>query len=201
MVAMTSDRLRYGPMIATVGAAVLAVSVFLPWYSFRLTAQGAASAQQALDSVAAQFGNTAFQDQAKTIGSGFGALAGQQVATVSAHDAFKGFYVVLLILAALAFFAALARLAGSELSAWASGGQIALVGLLAAAYVAFRMVDRPTPPDETFTVSLGLGIWLALGSSLAIVVGAMWPKGAGGQVDSAQLAETWEGFSGWTPET
>ncbi len=201
MRAMARDRLRYGPAIATIGAAVLAVSVFLPWYSYRLTAQGAASAQQALDSVAAQFGNTAFQDQAKTIGSGFGALAGQQVATVSAHDAFKDFYLVLLILAAIAFFAALARLAGTELSAWASGGQIALVGLLAALYVAFRMVDRLTPPDETFTVSLGLGIWLALGSSLAIIVGAMWPNSAGGQADSAQLAEAWEGFSGWTPET
>jgi len=188
-------------MIATVGAALLAVSVFLPWYSFRVTAQGAASAQQALESVAAQFGNTAFQDEAKTIGSGFGALAGRQLATVSAHDVFKDFYLVLLILAAIAFFAALARLAGAELSAWGSGGQIALVGLLAALYVAFRMVDRPTPPGEAFTVSLGLGIWLALGSSLAIVVGAMWPNGAGGQADSAQLAETWEGFSGWTPET
>jgi hypothetical protein len=198
---MATNRLRYGPVIATVGAALLAVSVFLPWYSFRLTAQGAASAQHALDSVAAQFGNTAFQDQARTVGSGFGALAGRQLATVSAHDAFKHFYVVLLILAAIAFFAALARLAGTELSAWASGGQIALVGLLAASYVVFRMVDRPTPPDETFTVSLGLGIWLALGSSLAIIVGAMWPNGAEGQADSAQLAETWEGFSGWTPET
>ena len=164
MPAMATDRLRYGPMIATVGAALLAVSVFLPWYSFRVTAQGAASARQALESVAAQFGNVAFQDEAKTIGSGFGALAGRQLATVSAHDVFKDFYLVLLILAAIAFFAALARLAGAELSAWASSGQIALVGLLAALYVAFRMVDRPTPPGEAFTVSLGLGIWLALGT-------------------------------------
>jgi hypothetical protein len=196
---MAADRPRYGPLIATVGAALLAVSVFLPWYSFRLTAQGALTAQQALNNVAAEFGNSTFQDQARTVGSGFGALAGQQVASVSGHDAFKHFYVVLLILAAIAFFVALTRLAGSQ-STQARGGALALVGLVATAYVLFRMVDRPTPQENLFSVSLGIGIWLALAGSLAVLAGDVWPQSSGRPPATTELEDSWKELSGWTPE-
>jgi hypothetical protein len=173
---MAGDRPRTGALIATVGAALLAVSVFLPWYSLTLTANGAASAQQALDNVTLQFGNAAFQSQAKSLGSGFNAFAGHQLATLSAHQALKDLYVVLLILAAVAFASALSCLAGAS---HASGGQIALVGLMAALCVLFRMVAKPVAEAEVFSLSLSWGIWLALGSCIAIIAGGAWPRHTG----------------------
>jgi hypothetical protein len=51
---MNDDRAPLGLLIAALGAAVLAVSVFLPWYGVSITASGAASAQQELATVAQQ---------------------------------------------------------------------------------------------------------------------------------------------------
>jgi hypothetical protein len=195
---MVEDRLRLGPLISALGAALLGVSVFLPWYGISLTGSGAASAQQELNGVAQQFGNATFQIQAKTVGAAFGAYAGHQIATLSAHQLLKDLNVVLLILAAIALLAALLRLASSE-PMQAGGAQIALVGLAAALCVLFRMVDRPTPPENVFSLSLSWGIWLALASSAAIVVGGLWrPPGASRPKDSFErgLNE----LSGWTPE-
>jgi len=58
---MVDDRAPLGLLIAALGAAVLAVSVFLPWYGVSITASGAASAQQELSTVAQQYGNASFQ--------------------------------------------------------------------------------------------------------------------------------------------
>jgi hypothetical protein len=178
---MVEDHLRLGALISTIGAALLAVSVFLPWYGVTLTASGASSAQQALNNMAQQYGNATFQTQAKGIGLGFGAFTGHQITTLSAHEALKYLNVILLILAAIAFFAALLRLAGA--SAQAGSGQIAAVGLLATVCVLFRMVERPAPLEGVFSLSLGWGIWLALASSVAVVVGSLLrsnPVGASG---------------------
>lgn len=195
---MAANRPRTGALIAVVGAALLAVSVFLPWYALTLTASGAASAQQALNSVAQQFGNAAFQSKAQSVGSGFNALAGHQLATLSAHQALKYLSIVLLIFAAIAFASALSRLAGV---AQVNGGQIALIGLLATLCVLFRMVDKPGAEEEVLTLSLGWGSWLALGSCLAIIVGGLWPDHARPTAPSAAtLDKTWDGLSGWTPE-
>lgn len=171
---MVEDHLRLGSLISAVGAALLAVSVFLPWYGVTLTASGAASAQQALNNVAQQYGNATFQSQAKVIGLGFGAFTGHQVTTLSAHQALKYLDVILLILAAIAFLAALLRLAGASGSIQTSAGQIAFVGLLATVCVLFRMVERPAPLEEVFSLSLSWGIWLALASSVAVVVGSLY---------------------------
>jgi hypothetical protein len=196
--AMAEDRPRTGALIAAVGAALLAVSVFQPWYALTLTASGAASAQQALNNVALQFGNAAFQSQAKGLGSGFNAFAGHQLATLSAHQALKYLYVVLLILAAVAFVSALSRLAGAS---QASGGQIALVGLMATLCVLFRMVAKPVAEEEVFSLSLSWGIWLALGSCFAIIIGGAWPRHAGSTKASAATRDkALEALSGWTPE-
>jgi hypothetical protein len=167
---MVEDHLRLGALISTIGAALLAVSVFLPWYGVTLTASGASSAQQALNNMAQQYGNATFETQAKVIGLRFGAFTGHQITTLSAHQALKYLNVILLILAAIAFLAALLRLAGA--SAQAGSGQIA-VGLLATVCVLFRMVERPTPLEGVFSLSLGWGIWLALASSVAVVVGSL----------------------------
>ncbi len=196
---MVDDRLRLGSLITAVGAALLGLSVFLPWYVVSLTAGGASSAQQTLNSVAQQYGNAALQAQAKTLGAGFGAFAGHQVATLSAHQVLKYLNIILLILAAIALLAALFRLAGTSEP---GGGQIALVGAMATLCVLFRMVERPAPQEGAFSLSLGWGVWLALGSSVAIVVGAWCSTRASATRGSpAAVAEAWDQFSGWTPET
>jgi hypothetical protein len=172
---MVEDRLRLGSLISAIGAALLAVSVFLPWYGVSLTARGAAFAQQALNNVAQQYGNATLQTQAKAIGLGFGAFTGHQVTTLSAHQALKYLDAILLILAAIALLAALLRLAGASEPIQTGGSQIAFVGLLATICVLFRMVERPTPLQEVFSLSLSWGIWLALASSAAVVIGGLWP--------------------------
>jgi hypothetical protein len=195
---MVDDRLRFGPPISAIGAALLGASVFLPWYSVSLTASGAGFAQKQLNSVAQQFGNATFQAQASTVGAGFHAFAGHQIATLSAHQLLKDISVVLLILAAIALLAALFRLAGASKPIQAGGSQIALIGILAALCVLFRMVERPAPPEDVFSLSLSWGIWLALASSAAIVVGALWPTPVSRAAGSTQ--QTWDKLSGWTPE-
>lgn len=198
---MVDDRLRLGSLISAVGAALLAVSVFLPWYGVTLTAGGVASAQQTLNNVAQQYGNATFQNQAKAIGLGFSAFAGHPLTTLSAHQALKYLNVVLLMLAAIAFIVALLRLADVSSSSQTSGGQVALIGLVATACVLFRMVDRPAPVVQVFSLSLGWGIWLALASSVAIVIGSLCSILTRGPTPSAKsLATAWDGLSGWTPD-
>jgi hypothetical protein len=199
---MVRDRARYGSILTTVGSALLALSVFLPWYGLSWTANGITSAQETVNSVVLQYGNAALQDRMRDLGTSFSALAGHQFATLSAHQALKYLSVILLILAAIAFASGLLRLAGSSERSLSGGGEVALVGFMAIACVLFRMVDRPVPEGDLFSLSLSGGIWLALGSSLAIVAGGLWPRqmsrlGA----SSPELAKAWDGLSGWTPES
>lgn len=198
---MVEDRLRLGSVISAVGAALLAVSVFLPWYGVTLTVGGVASAQQALNDAAQQYGNATLQTQAKAIGLGFSAFTGHQIATLSAHQSLKDLNVMLLILAAIAFLVALLRLSGALDARKASSGELVLIGLLATACVLFRMVVRPSPSEQVFSLTLGWGIWLALASSLAIVVGSLWSTRRSSPNPSASsLAAAWDGLSGWTPD-
>lgn len=198
---MVDDRLRLGSLVSVVGAALLAVSVFLPWYGVTLTAGGVASAQQALNNVAQQYGNSTFQTQVKAIGLGFSAFTGHQLTTLSAHQALKYLDVILLILAAIAFLVALLRLAGVSQSSQTGSGQVALVGLLATVCVLFRMVDRPAPVEQVFSLSLSWGIWLALASSAAIVIGSLWStRTKSPNPSTSSLAAAWDGLSGWTPD-
>ena len=140
---MVDDRAPLGLLIAALGAAVLAVSVFLPWYGVSITASGAASAQQELSTVAQQYGNASFQTGASQFGAEFSSLAGRQLATVSAHDVLKDISPILLVLAAVSLLASLLRLAGVAGLLDAGGGQIALAGGTAALFVLFRMLARP----------------------------------------------------------
>jgi hypothetical protein len=195
---MVEDRRKIGPLISAAGAALLGVSVFLPWYGISITASGAASAQRALNNAAQEFGNAAFQAQAKTVGAGFGAYAGRQVTTLSAHQLLKDLSVLLLILAASALVMALLRLAATSAPTLASDSQIVVVGLVAIACVLFRMLDRPAPAEDVISLSLSWGVWLALGSSVAIVLGGLWPTHAVRETSSPGVA--WDKLSGWTPE-
>ncbi len=168
---MVDDRSQLGFLIAAVGAAVLAVSVFLPWYGVSITASGAASAQQQLATVAQQYGNTTFQTGASEVGAEFSSLAGRQLTTVNAHQALKDISAILLVLAAISFLASLLRLAGINGLLEAGGGQIALAGCVAALFVLYRMLTPPFVQTNLLSLSLSWGIWLAFLSAAAIAFG------------------------------
>jgi len=173
MDAMVDDRAPLGLLIAAIGAAVLAISVFLPWYGVSITASGAASAQQELATAAQQYGNASFQTTASQVGAQFSSLAGRQVATVSAHDVLKDLSPLLLILAGISLLASLLRLAGVIGLLEGGGGQIAVAGSAAALCVLFRILERPGAEANLVSLSLGWGIWLALLSTAAIVGGGL----------------------------
>ena len=103
---------------------------------------------------------------------------------------------------------ALLALAGAGFSSASSPdghrGPLALLGLVAAACVLFRIVDPPTPAGGVLALSLREGAWLALLGSAAMVVGAFLPerlsaRGAASS-DAKKLQSTWSELSGWTPE-
>jgi hypothetical protein len=169
---MATDR-HVQSLLTLGGGVVLAVSVFLPWYGLTLTATGAASAQQHIDGVAQQFGNSTLQGMADSIGKSFSSLVGRQIGTVSAHQSMRFISVALLVLAGIAVLQTIACLTGSGYSK--SRGVLTIVGLVATGCVAFGMVARPLPEEAMFATSLSWGAWLALASSLAIVVGDLWP--------------------------
>ena len=170
---MNDDRSPLGLLIAALGAAVLAISVFLPWYGVSITASGAATAQQQLTTVAQQYGNSTLQTEANGLGAEFSSLAGRQLTTVSAHQALKDLGPILLILAGISLLASLLRLAGITGLLEASGGQIALAGGAAAVFVLFRMLSPPGVQTQLVSLSLSWGSWLALLSAAAIVGGGL----------------------------
>lgn len=170
---MNDDRVPFGLLIAALGAAVLAVSVFLPWYGVSITASGAASAQQELVTAAQQYGNATSQTVASQIGAQFGSLAGRQLATVSAHDVLKDIGPILLVLAAVSLLASLLRLAGVTGPFDVGGGQIALAGGTAALFVLYRMLVRPAGQTSLVSLSLSWGVWLALLGAAATVTGGL----------------------------
>jgi hypothetical protein len=202
---MAGDRPRYGLLISAAGAIVLAISIFMPWYGVSVTATGIALAQQAGDQAAAQFGNAALQGYLGEYHATLSTLAGHQLTALSARQALKDLNVVLLLLAGTAIVISLLALAGAGFSSASAPdghrGPLALLGIVAAVCVLFRIVDPPTPAGGALALSLREGAWLALLGSAAIVVGALWPErhGAGSPSD-AKLQSAWAELSGWTPE-
>ena len=173
---MADNRASSGLLVSALAAAVLAVSMFLPWYSVSITPTGAAEAQQQLATVAQQYGNANLQSMANEVGAQFSSIAGRPLATVSAHQVLKDVSKVLLLLAAVALVASLLSLAGVV---EVSGGQIALVGLVAALFVLFRMVSPPGRDGGLVSLSLGWGSWAALLATAGIVGGGLWASFAG----------------------
>ncbi|HEU5243673.1 MAG TPA: hypothetical protein VFU33_04665 [Gaiellaceae bacterium] len=170
---MSDDRSQLGFLVAALGAAVLAVSVFLPWYGVSITASGAASAQQQLATVAQQYGNSTLQAGASQLGAEFSSLAGRQLTTVSAHEALKDISVILLLLAGISLVASLLRLAGISGLLEAGGGQIAVAGVVAMLFVLYRMATPPGAQTDLVSLSLSWGSWLALLSAAAITAGGL----------------------------
>jgi hypothetical protein len=202
---MTGERPRYGLLISSLGAIVLAVSVFLPWYGLSFTAAGLDYAQQAGDQAAAQYGNATLQSYLGEFHANLASLAGHQFTALSAHQALKDLNVVLLLLAGVAIVIALLALAGAGFSSASAPdghrGPLVLLGIVAALCVLFRIVDPPAPAGEFLALSVREGAWLALLGSAAIVAGALWPERSGASEHSdAKLENVWSEFSGWTPE-
>jgi hypothetical protein len=173
---MVDNRPSLGLLVSALGAAVLAVSMFLPWYSVSITPTGAAEAQQQFATVAQQYGNANLQTMANQIGAQFSSVAGRPIATVSAHQALKDVSKILLLLAGVALVASLLALAGVV---EVGGGQIALVGFAAILCVVFRMLSPPGTQTGLISLSLGWGAWVALAAAGAIVGGALWRPFAG----------------------
>lgn len=172
---MVVNRPPRGLLVSALGSAVLAVSMFLPWYSLSITATGAAAAQQQFATAAQQYGNPTMQAMANQIGAGFGSVAGRPILTMSAHQALKDISVVVLLLAGVALLASLLRLAGMV---EVGGDQIALLGFAAVLCVLFRMLSPPGTHTDLVALSLGWGSWVALGAAVAIVGGGIWTPSA-----------------------
>ncbi len=198
---MSADRSRL--VAAAMGAVVLAVSVFLPWYGLSLTANGIALAEQVGDQVASQFGNASLQAYMTGLHANLNSLAGQQFAAVSAHQVLKDLNLVLLALAGLAMLDALVPLARSASPLpEGAGASLLLLGSVATVCVIYRMVVPPTPPGGVIEMSLREGAWLALLGSLTIVAAGlspMIPRREKTAIDAPPEA-TWSALSGWTPE-
>ncbi len=145
---MAGDRSRYGLLVSAVGAIVLAASLVTPWYG---------------------------------VGSGqhphTGAPGVHGVPTVDAFHALPGMTVVLLVLGALAMLdvtAPLVRTHGPLPGG--AGGSLVLLGVVAAAFTLYHMIDLPALGGGTFAMSLQEGAWLALIGSVTMTLGGMWPR-------------------------
>jgi hypothetical protein len=198
---LSAERSRYGLVFSALGAIVLAVSVFLPWYGVSFTPSGIAFVQQVGEQVVSQFGNATLQSYMTGLHAHLGGLAAQQFTAVSAHQALKDLNVVLLALAGLALLDALVPLArsASPLPVGA-GASVVLLGSVATACVLYRMVVPPTPAGNLVAFSLREGAWLALLGSLTMVAAGLWPRFASPPaLSDARVESTWSGLSGWTP--
>jgi hypothetical protein len=196
---MAGDRPRYGPLLSALGAILLAVSVFLPWYGVSITADGIAFIQRAGAQFAAQFGNAQLQDAVGGLHADLGGLAGRQVAALSAHQALTHISVVLLILAGAGILLALSALARAEQPSY--GGPIAILGVVATACVLYRLLDPPNAVSSLVTLSLREGAWLSLLGALAMITGGLLPGGLIRRTASEpSLQDAWSELSGWTPQ-
>lgn len=198
---MSGDRPAYGSVVAALGAVVLAVSVYLPWYGVSITSAGVQAAQQASDQVAAQLGDAELQSVLAGARARFDALTGRQLASVSARDWLSNVSVALLVLAGIALLLALRSLAGADsLFPDVRGGWISLPGVLAACLVLYRTVRPPEAENGYLALSLRGGIWLALLGCAAIIAGGLWsrPVRRGSAMD-ADLSGACSELSGWTP--
>jgi hypothetical protein len=167
------DRAPLGLLVAALGATVLGLSVFAPWYGVSITSTGAAAAQQELVTLAQRYGSGTIQAEADGRGAKFGSLAGRQLATVTAHQAMRDVSLLLVLLAGVALLASLLRLADLRGLLFATGSQIALCGVLAAGVILFRMLFRPGAEPNAIALSLTWGAWLALLSAAAIIGGGV----------------------------
>jgi hypothetical protein len=174
---MTSERSRYGLFVSSLGAALLAGSLFLPWYAVSVTQAGAGSLGHLGSQLAAHLGTGSLQAYAGGLHGTIAALAGQKVGALTAEQALSALTVVLLVLAGLSLLDALVPLARrTSRVPEGAGGAVVVLGILASGCVLYRMIAPPTPAGELVALSLREGAWLALLGSLMVALGGMWPR-------------------------
>jgi hypothetical protein len=165
---MAGDRSRYGLSMSALGAAGLAVAVFLPWYRVSSIVHASTT----------------------------GASVQRALTTISAHQALPYMKIFLLVLVGLALLDAMLPLlrTGGPIPGGA-GGSVALLGAVAAACALYRIVDPPALGGDA--VALLEGPWLALLASLVMMLGGMWPRrvGSAEPADTGMLG-VWPGVSG-----
>ena len=202
---MSGERSRYGLLVSALGAVLLAVSVFLPWYGLSFTHAGLAAAQQASAQLAQQYANSALQGAVASTQSSIAGLAGHEFASLSAHQILHDLNVVLLVIAALALLDALVPLArASSPLPEGAGRAVVLLGTIAAICVAYRMLHPPSALEGLLALKLREGAWLALFGSLMMAVGGIWPRSvilrSAVEGEQAGASSPFAALSGWTPE-
>jgi drug/metabolite transporter superfamily protein YnfA len=199
---MARDRSPYGFLASALGAVVLGLGVFLPWYGVGITAQGVAALESRDNQVVAQFGNAALQQQLSGLHAELSSIAGSQLGSISAHQAFSRLGPLLLIVAGLGIVISLTSVARERPSEFdATGGWVALLGAVALVCVLYRMLARPVGEQPFLTLSLRDGAWLALLGAVAMIAGGLWPRRVhAAQASPEQLEDVWSTLSGWTPE-
>ena len=194
------ERSRYGLVVSAFGAVALAVAVFLPWYSLSFTAGGAAYVEQVGRQLVGEFGNATLQAHLGGLHGVLSGAVGQPLVAVSAHQSLHVLSVVLPVLAGLALLDTMLALARPASAPAGAGASVAVLGGLATALVAYRMLVPPTPGGGLLSLSLREGAWFALLGSLMIVLGALWPRVTAAAGDpEAQMHSAFSGLSGWTP--
>jgi hypothetical protein len=153
---MGGEGSRFGPLLASLGALLLALATFLPWYEVAVSDGGTlAPASGPLPAHA-------------------GALpVYEQVTVFGAHHALRLAAIVLLVLAALALLDALVALSRRATEPNGAGGAVALFGALAFAWVLYRVLVPPAVAASAGAPSLREGAWLALLGSLMMLGGGI----------------------------
>jgi hypothetical protein len=194
------ERSRYGLVVSAFGAVALAVAVFLPWYSLSFTAGGAAYVEQVGRQLVSEFGNATLQAHLGGLHGVLSGAVGQPLVAVSAHQSLHVLSVALPVLAGLALLDTMLALARPASAPAGAGASVAVLGGLATALVAYRMLVPPTPSGGLLSLSLREGAWFALLGSLMIVLGALWPRVTAAAGDpETQMHSAFFGLSGWTP--
>lgn len=154
--------------MSALGAAALAFAAFLPWYRV-----------------------------STVVHAGVGSAAPRSLTLISSHQALPDMQAFLLVLVGLAMLdAMLPLLRTSDPIPGGAGGSVALLGALAAACALYRIVDPPALGGGTVAVSLLAGPWLALMSSLLMMLGGMWPRHVGSQGPAeTRVRGVWPGVS------
>jgi hypothetical protein len=195
-------------VVAALGAMLMAVSVYLPWYSLALTAEGAAGLNQLSQQVSQQYGNAALQSFTQSYQSYVGKLVGTPFAAASAHQTLHVVSVLLVVLAVLAVLDALVPLAGRFGDAGAvqrlpygAGGSLPLLGLVACLLIGYRMAVPPLPAGGAVSLSLREGAWLSLAGAGTVLVAGVWPLFARAEKRPERAPEdVFAQLSGFSPQ-
>lgn len=161
--------------MSALGALMLLVGVFLPWYGVSLTPAGlSALSGHVAGPVAALLGDAGHGARAA---SGHGArAAGPRLGTLSAREALSVLSAIMLAAACLALLDAALGVAHGAMSVPDGAGQAVVpLGVLASACVCYRMAVPPAL-GTGLAVSLQAGAWLSLLGGLMIALGGMWPR-------------------------